>query len=908
MDFLTRQSLSSFVATLFERNPHSIALICGDRQLTYRELDQRSNQLANYLDAIDLAPDALIGVYFERSIELVVAILAILKSGRVYVPLDPHYPSDRINFIAQETQLSVLLTTQPLQGQLPKLPTTQTLCLDAAWAEIAAYAMTRHPRQDELIPEGLAYVMYTSGSTGKPKGVKMPCPNVVRYITALAQVVPVDASDIYLHVASFSFSSSVRQLLLPLSVGATLVLATREQIKNPLHLLQLMQHKRVTVSDGVPSIWRVALQLINDSAEERLRASDLSLRTIILSGDLTPIVLLKNLRQFFGDRTRFFNVYGQTETIGNLAYAIPSDFDPDHGYVPVGYPYPHNQAYILDASLNPVRDGDVGELYMAGGCLADGYLNRDDLTAKTFIDQPWADGPSRIFNTGDVARRHPDGCIELLGRTDFQVKIRGMRVELDEIAVTLEQRPEVKAAAAAAHDSPTGEKVVVGYVVPTSRQASGKQWQQELRQCLGEQLPDYMVPALFMELEELPKTPSGKLNRRALAKPAALTAQPVTDIRADNPIQAIFCKAFHLREVNPDDTFITLGGHSLLYVQFSIELERYLGYVPLHWETLTVAELEQQTQQKDRRPRIETNIVLRAMAICGIVANHAELLPLRMIQGGAVLLLFIAGLNFARFQSNNLFRGQQKQIVVTLLTGLVIPYLLLESFFQVYSQDFNPSSLLFFSNFIGPEVMTMFLQVWFIQLFVQCVVIMLLLFSLRPIRQLAQENTWGFSLGLVGITNLMAFVGPTLWDTADLYHRVPHMLMWLFLLGWTANFTRTRMQRVVLTILFIVSVLTVRELITSEISWLLMGGTLMIWVKYLVLPKPLVLPVQMVGAASYYIYLTHVGFFSVANKIGLTHPAIHWVFGIVGGVAFWWVIQTLQNWGRARPKLGLKLG
>lgn len=907
MDHPTKSSLSSFLKVLFQRNPHSIALICGDRHLSYRELDQQSNQLANYFDHINLAPNALIGVYLERSIESVVAILAILKAGRTYVPLDPHYPGDRINFIAQETQFSALLTTQALQKPLPPLPTTQTICLDAAAPAIAAQPPVLQKREHDSTPDNLAYVMYTSGSTGKPKGVKMPRANVQRYITALAEVVPVNASDIYLHVASFSFSSSVRQLLLPLYVGATLVLATREQTKNPLHLLQLMRQHRVTVSDGVPSVWRYALQLIHDSAEERLRASDLSLRYIILSGDLTPIVLLKRLRQFFGDRVRFFNVYGQTETIGNTAYALPPNFEQESGYMPVGYPYPHNQAYVLDESLTPVPDGAVGELYIAGGSLAEGYMNRDDLTAEKFIEHPWNEGPTRIFNTGDLARRHPDGCIELLGRTDFQVKIRGMRVELDEIAIILEQHPEVKAAAAAAHDSPTGEKFIVGYVVPASAHASGKQWQNDLRKFLGEHLPDYMVPALFMELGELPKTPSGKLNRRELPKPNSLSTQPATQA-THSPIQAIFSKAFHIPSVSPDDTFIDLGGHSLLYVQFSIELERHLGYVPVNWETMTVAELEQQRKRDDAHPLIEINIVLRAMAICGIVANHAGLLPLRMIQGGAVLLLFIAGLNFARFQSNNLFQGRQKQILTSLLTSLIIPYLVLESIFQLYSNDFNPSSLLFFSNFVGPEVMTMFLQVWFIQLFVQCVVIMLLLFSIQPLRQLAQENTWEFSLGLVGLTNVIAFVGPNIWDTTDLYHRVPHMMMWLFLLGWTANFTKTRLQRIALTILFVFSVLTVRDLITSEITWLLIGGVLTIWLKYVVIPRPFVLPIQMVGAASYYIYLTHVGFFSLANKIGLSHPAIHWGFGILGGVAFWFGMQALQKWGKQKPTMQLELG
>ena len=887
--------LCMLLQTIAERPPTAIALVCGDRQLTYHDLDQHSNQLAHYLHHAHLEPNALVGIYLDRSIEMVVAMLGILKAGLTYVPLDPHYPSDRIHFIAQETQLSIVLTHTDLRDRFPHLPATQLICLDTDWNAIAQES--REPLTLELNADYLAYVMYTSGSTGKPKGVKMPRANIVRYITALHQLVPVQTQDIYLHVASFSFSSSVRQLFLPLMAGATVVIATRDQTKNPIHLLHLMRQQRVTIFDGVPSIWRYALQIINESAELRLEASELNLRFLILSGELTPCILLHNLRQFFGDRVQFANVYGQTETIGNTAYLVPSSFDQHQGYVPVGYPYPHNQAYILDEHLHPVSDGEVGELHMAGGCLAHGYMNREDLTAEKFIDQPWAHGPSRLFKTGDLARCSPDGCIELLGRTDFQVKIRGMRVELDEIAATLEQHPTVKAAAIAAHDSPTGDKVVVGYLVPQPSHQSTSRWHQDLRTFVGEHLPDYMVPALFVDLDALPQTPSGKLDRRGLIKPSSLEAQPSADVQADTPIQAIFCKAFHLQRLDLEDTFISLGGHSLLYVQFSIELERHLGYVPSDWESMTIAELDQQPQKRSAFPIIETNILLRALAICGVVANHARLVPLPYVQGGALLLLFIAGLNFARFQSHNLFQGNQKQILTSLLSSLIIPYLILETFFQVYTQDFSIGSLLMVSNFMGPEVMTMFLQVWFIQVFVQCVVILVLLFSIRKLRETADASPWGFSLSLVGITGVMAWVGPHVWDTADLYHRVPHMMLWLFLLGWTAYFTKTKIQRMAVTSIYVLSVLTLRDLIPSEIIWLLMGGTLIIWKKHVVIPKLLILPMQMIGAASYYIYLTHVGFFSLANKVGLESPIIHLGVGVLGGIAFWSGVQMLQTWG-----------
>jgi amino acid adenylation domain-containing protein len=891
-------SLSDLLRTIAEHRSEAIALTWADQSLTYGDLNRRSNQLARYLREQSLPANALIGLYLDRSIDLIVAILGILKAGFAYVPLDPHYPSDRIQFIAQETQFPLLLSHSALSDRLPQLPHASVVCLDTSWGAIAQTAAAPLPDSD---PDALAYVMYTSGSTGKPKGVAMPRANIARYITALHDPVPVQPTDVYLHVASFSFSSSVRQLFLPLYAGATVAIATREQTKNPVHLIHLMGRQRVTVFDGVPSIWRYALQLINDDAELRLRASRLSLRYLLLSGELTPCLLLQNLRQFFGDRVQVVNVYGQTETIGNTAYRVPTDFNQRQGYVPVGYPYPHNQAYILDAQGQPVPEGEVGNLYMAGGCLARGYYHRPDLTAMAFIDCPWTEEGDRIFNTGDLARRRPDGAIELLGRTDFQVKIRGMRVELDEIGAVLEQHPQVKAAAVAAHESPSGDSVLVGYVVPRAA-GTGARWHADLRTYLGEQLPDYMVPGLFMTLEALPATPSGKLDRRNLPKPAVLSGIPVLESEAKTPMQQIFCQAFHVAQVDPEDSFISLGGHSLLYVQFSIELERHLGYVPADWEAMTVAELERQPQEHHSSPRIETNMVLRALAICGVVANHARLLPLPYVQGGALLLLFIAGLNFARFQSQNIIRGQQKPILTSLLGSLVIPYLAVETVFQLYTKDFHLSSFFLVSNFVGPDEMTFFLHVWFIQVFVQCVLILLALFSIHQLRRAIATHPWSVSLSLVGISGIIAYVAPSFWDTTDLYHRVPHMLLWLFLLGWTVYFTKTRLQRLAVNSLYVLAVLTLRDLIPSEMIWLITGGTLIIWQPYLTIPKALMRPVQIIGASSYYIYLTHIAFFSVINKIGLGSPPSYLVAGVLGGVLFWTGVQAVQQWlTRTKP-------
>lgn len=886
-------ALSVLLRTMLSgRSPQATAVVCGDRQLTYGELESRTNQLAHILHQANLPPSTRVGVYLDRSLDIVVAILGILKAGLAYVPLDPHYPSDRIDFIAQETQYAILLSHIPLSDRLPHQPTAQVIYLDDPKNKIDQQPTTAPVLSCE--PE-LAYVMYTSGSTGKPKGVKMPRANIVRYITALAQILPLQESDRYLHVASFSFSSSVRQLFLPLYAGATVVLATRDQTKNPLLLFQLMQQQYVTVSDGVASIWRYALQLMDPSSGAQLDPANLHLRHVILSGENTPIVLFQGIRRALGDRVHFFNVYGQTETIGNTAYAVPPDLQQSQGYLPVGYPYPHNQVYVLDPNLNPVPDGEIGELYISGGCLAQGYLNRDDLTAEKFIEQPWETGPDRIFNTGDVVRRQADGCLELLGRTDFQVKIRGMRVELDEISAILEQHPQVTAAATAAYESATGDTVVVGYIVPASPDLAGHSWSTLLRPFLAEHLPDYMVPSFFMELESLPKTPSGKLDRPSLPKPSFLDNAAV-EIQSDSPIQAIFCKAFRLSAVGAEDTFISLGGHSLLYVQFSIELERYLGFLPNDWENMTVAKLEQVQKRDTLLPRMETTLVLRAFTICAIVANHAKLVPVDYIQGGSNILLIIAGLNFARFQSKNLVEGNYHGIVNTMFFSMVMPYMILEMLFQLYTKNFMPSAFLLVNNFVTPFG-TGFLFSWFVDIYVQCIALLMLLSAIPKVRQFIQQRPWIFSVILLSTAAVASYVGPLFWDTAHLMHFVPHMYLWIFLLGWTIQYTRSPLQKFSITILLVFLTLVVDAIILfpSQYVWMLACVPLIIWTKSLPMPRPLILPIEILGGASYYIYLVHLGAFHVAEKLGLYHPLVDIVFGLLGGVGFWWIIQTLQK-------------
>jgi amino acid adenylation domain-containing protein len=583
------------VLRLFEQKaqqtPNAIALVFENQQISYQELNSRSNQLANYLCARGVKPEVLVGICLERSIEMIVGILAILKTGGAYVPLDSNYPKDRLEFMVADTQLSLLLTTKNLNDQLfsdqqSSIP-LGTVFVDTEFQDISRQSAESPISQ--IIDDSLAYIIYTSGSTGKPKGVQISHRNILEYLQSINQTMQIDVNDIYLHTASFSFSSSVRQLLLPLSQGSRIVLASHEQIRNPISLWELIQQQGVTIFDTVQSVWRYGLEALEnldrESARELLNSR---LRLIVFSGGLLPCQLLQNIRHHLTTKPAIVNVYGQTETIGVSAYPIPSEFDKSEGYVPVGYPFNHVQTYVLDSDLQPVKIGDKGELHVAVNSTLRGYLNRSDLNHQQFINNPFNhdfqngsqnDRANLLYKTGDIARYLPDGALEILGRVDYQVKIREMRIELGEIELILEQHPNVRQSVVVAiEDALTGDRHLVGYVVAkvsvndALNEISSQLLIRELRDFLKEKLPEYMQLSGFVILDSLPMTPNGKIDRQALPEPNFTNSQTESKfVPPNNPTQEILANIWAdilgLEQIGIEDNFFDLGGHSLLVIQ-----------------------------------------------------------------------------------------------------------------------------------------------------------------------------------------------------------------------------------------------------------------------------------------------------------------------------------------------------
>ncbi|HEX6292065.1 MAG TPA: amino acid adenylation domain-containing protein [Herpetosiphonaceae bacterium] len=572
------------------RQPEAVALVYENQRLTYGALNARANQLAHYLRKQGTGPEARVGLYVERSLEMVIGVLGILKAGGAYVPIDRSYPLDRLQFMLDDAQVSVVLTQQDLSQHLAG-QTAQVVCLDTEWQQIAQESA--HNPVSETAPGNLAYVIYTSGSTGRPKGVLVTHANVLRLLAATDDWFHFGAQDVWTLFHSIAFDFSVWELWGALCYGGRLVVVPYWVSRSPEAFYDLVGREQVTVLNQTPSAFRQFIQA--ETLAERLH--DLALRYVIFGGEALNLASLQPWYERHSDRQPLLvNMYGITETTVHVTYRPVSAADAygSAGSV-IGGPIPDLQLYVLDAQLQPVPIGVAGEIYVGGAGVARGYLNRPALTAERFVPDPFSrpEGTrpgARLYRSGDLARHLANGDIEYLGRIDQQVKIRGFRIELGEIEAVLRQHEAVQDAVVVVR-----EERLVAYVVTNKEQRNKEQRTengpaddscslfsvlcspQELRALLGSGLPDYMVPSAFVFLDALPLTVNGKLNRKALPAPdsSSITSQatfvaPRTP--AEEVVAQIWSRLLHVERVGVTDNFFDLGGNSLLATQALVRL------------------------------------------------------------------------------------------------------------------------------------------------------------------------------------------------------------------------------------------------------------------------------------------------------------------------------------------------
>ena len=573
-----------------ERTPDEVALVSAEKALTYGQLDARADRLARHLRSLGIVTGARVALCVERSSEMVVAILGILKAGAAYVPLDPGYPQERLAFMLADSGAPVLLAQERCLDHLPSSPGTRVVQLDRPWEDPAREQGRR--LDGGAGPDDLAYVIYTSGSSGRPKGVMISHRAIANRLLWMQSAFPLTPADRLLQKTPVSFDASVWEIFLPLATGAKLVLARPDGHKDSAYMVQALADHGITVLQLVPSMLQVLVEEIG-------LESCSSLRRVFGGGEALPGQLQQRLAERLG--IELHNLYGPTEAAID-ASCRPCRADDVRLVTPIGRPLPRLRIFLLDDGLQPAPIGLPGELHIGGVNLAWGYLSRPDLTAEKFVPDPYREGGERLYKTGDLARFLPDGEIEYLGRTDQQVKVRGFRIELGEIEAALLSHPRVRQAAVIAREDHPGDRRLVGYVVPLAApgaEPASDALGRELREHLAGRLPEYMVPTVFVALEGLPFTPNGKLDRAALPaperpRPAGGLLPPRTP--TEERVARIWCEVLVLDAVGIEESFLELGGNSLVAMRLVSRLRRSFGVeVPLRtlFECSTVAGLAQ---------------------------------------------------------------------------------------------------------------------------------------------------------------------------------------------------------------------------------------------------------------------------------------------------------------------------
>jgi amino acid adenylation domain-containing protein len=579
-----------------ERTPEAVAVVCEGEQLTYGELNSRANQLACHLREKGIHEEVAVGLCIEPSVKVIVGLLAILKAGGVYVPMDPTYPPERIDFMAQETKMAVLITEQHLLTRLGQ-SSLQCVCLDADWPIISQCSTTNLPQT--VKGDHLAYIIFTSGSTGQPKGVLIEQQSIASHCGAMIEAWQLSADDCCLQLNAFTFDASLEQILPPLLVGARLVLRGPE-IWSPAEFLQQAKAHQITVVTGPCGYWHEVISHWATLPPEHL--SGLRLRRMGAGGDRLSLEAVQLWRQLPLPSLQLFNLYGPTEgTITSTFFDLPRHIEPEQleTSIPIGRPLPNRCVYLLDKLGQPVPQGVAGELHIGGRMLARGYLNHPELTKERFIADPFSQQPgARLYKTGDLARYLPTGLIEFVGRVDHQVKIRGFRVEPGEIEAVIALHPAVYQTLVMVREDTPGVKRLVAYVVPHPDQETSPLTTQ-LYSLLKERLPSYMIPAAIVLLETFPLNASGKVDRHALPAPNFTSSERQGDFVApctplEENVARIWAKVLGLEQISIHDDFFALGGDSLLGMQVLSRLQALLNVtVPLScfFEAPTVAQL-----------------------------------------------------------------------------------------------------------------------------------------------------------------------------------------------------------------------------------------------------------------------------------------------------------------------------
>jgi aspartate racemase len=576
------------LAELFElqaaKTPDSIAVIAGERKLTYKELNQKANQISNYLKEFRVGPESIVGICIDRSPEMIIGILGILKAGGAYLPIDPDLPEERIHFISKDAGVNFVLTSEPHKDLFPN---NQLIFLDSDWNKINNYSRENSP--SSVQSHNLAYVIYTSGSTGQPKGVMIEHRSIVNFLLSMKTKPGISANDFLLAVTTISFDIAALELFLPLISGAKIYLANKIQAGDGYLLKKIIDKMNISIIQATPATWK----LLIEAGWGKTPGLKMLCGGEAFSHDLAIQLLERG--------ESLWNMYGPTET---TVWSSVNKIE-NNSSVLIGPPISNTRFYIVDKFNQITPIGVPGELLIGGAGIARGYLKRESLNAEKFISDKISGNGERLYRTGDLVKYNPDGNIQFLGRLDFQVKIRGFRIEVGEIENVLNAHISIKQSIVAATENAKGDKILSAYVLPESNQNFSIK---EIRNYLKKKLPDYMIPSFFIKLDKLPLTPNGKIDRKKLPVPdhKILSSKNHSAPRdeLDTQLKFIWEKAFGFN-IGINDDFFEIGGHSLLAAQIFAQIRKVLNKnLPLAtlFKTSTISGLADVIRESDWKP------------------------------------------------------------------------------------------------------------------------------------------------------------------------------------------------------------------------------------------------------------------------------------------------------------------